>query len=164
MAHIKDYSDQRIGNFQILRATKERSCRRVVWMARCLRCGQPTKITIPCARRQKSCGCWRKERLRKHGDQSGGKIAPTLMSYKAMVARCKATEGAYANIKVCRRWLEGEDGLSGYECFKQDLGPRPPNTTLSRLHDMGNYELGNVVWGSLEDQQLEKKLKRKFFK
>jgi hypothetical protein len=56
-------------------------------------------------------------------------------------------------ITVCDRWRFGEDGLSGYECFFQDIGPKPtPQHSLDRINNDGNYTPGNVRWADAKTQ------------
>jgi len=50
--------------------------------------------------------------------------------------------------------------LSGWQEFKnfvEDLGTRPEGTTLGRILDMGNYELGNAYWQTRHEQALARK-------
>jgi hypothetical protein len=57
-----------------------------------------------------------------------------------------------AGITVCDRWL----GEHGFEHFLSDMGERPsPKHSLSRYLDSGNYEPGNVEWGTKADQTAE---------
>ena len=50
-------------------------------------------------------------------------------------------------IKVCERWL------NSFENFLADLGPRPtPQHSIERLDNDGNYEPGNCVWATKQEQ------------
>ena len=56
-----------------------------------------------------------------------------------MIQRChNENDAGYRNyggrgITVCDRWRYGENGLTGFECFLADLGPRPsPRHQLDR--------------------------------
>lgn len=61
-------------------------------------------------------------------------------------------------IKVCDVWLNGEDGLSGFECFIRDVGPRPfDDATLDRIDGNLGYFKENVRWVSYQDQERNKK-------
>jgi hypothetical protein len=60
-------------------------------------------------------------------------------------------------VTVCRRWA----GKDGYKNFLLDMGKRPSNKhSLSRLGDTGNYTPRNVVWGTREHQEEQKRVKR----
>lgn len=56
-------------------------------------------------------------------------------------------------IGVCLRWERGADGKTGFECFYDDLGPRPtPAHSIDRINNNGNYEPGNVRWATSVQQ------------
>jgi hypothetical protein len=47
------------------------------------------------------------------------------------------------DIAICARWLLGENGKSGVECFLSDMGTRPAGLTLQRISAAGRS------WGRL---------------
>lgn len=57
-------------------------------------------------------------------------------------------------IAVCDRWIHGEDGISGFECFVVDVGRRPSKgCSLDRYPDNdGDYRPGNVRWATAKQQ------------
>jgi hypothetical protein len=58
-----------------------------------------------------------------------------------------------SGITICDRWRYGENGLSGFECFLADMGPKPhPKLTIERRGNHGNYEPSNCYWGTREEQ------------
>lgn len=62
-------------------------------------------------------------------------------------------------ITICDRWLHGEDGMSGLECFIADMGQKPsPDHTVDRYPDNdGNYEPSNCRWATMAEQNLNKR-------
>lgn len=112
-----------------------------------------------------SCGCSK----RTHGHSLKGKRSPTMRSYEAMVARClhpsnPSHEHYLARgIGVCDRWLAGEDGKTGFECFLSDVGERPSlSLTLERKDNDLGYFPGNVRWASRLDQARNRTTTRLF--
>ena len=50
------------------------------------------------------------------------------------------------------RWLNGEDGLSGYECFLADMGPKPEGMSIDRIDNTKGYSPDNCKWSTAEEQ------------
>jgi hypothetical protein len=57
-------------------------------------------------------------------------------------------------VTVCNSWLNGEDGKTGFECFLEDMGPRPgKDFSIDRYPDhTGNYEPSNCRWTTAREQ------------
>ena len=56
-------------------------------------------------------------------------------------------------ITVCQRWLVGEGGMTGVECFVLDMGKKPsPKHSVDRIDNDGNYEPANCRWATARDQ------------
>lgn len=133
------------------------------WMCRC-DCGSETVVALGKLRLGKtvSCGCAKADANRtrnlQHGGFSGEKATPEYSSWQAMKARClresHEARDRYAGrgIVVCDRWLHGEDGKHPFQCFLEDMGPRPAGTTLDRVNNDGGYEPSNCRWATPKEQ------------
>jgi hypothetical protein len=118
-------------------------------------CGEVTYVRLNDLRRgqTRSCGCLAREHTRGIGlarRVHGGWGTPEYVSYRSMLARCydpaHPSNWRYAalGIKVCGEWL----GPEGFRRFRQDMGPRPQDTTLERVDNSGIYHSHNCVWAS----------------
>jgi len=87
---------------------------------------------------------------------------PLYLTWIGIVYRCTSPVSvAYADyggrgIKVCDRWLHS------FEAFVNDVGERPPGTTLHRKDNNGDYEPGNCKWATHAEQHARgaKRLRR----
>lgn len=56
-------------------------------------------------------------------------------------------------VTVCDRWANGENGLTGFECFVQDMGDRPDKTySIDRIDVTKGYEPANCRWATAKQQ------------
>lgn len=103
-----------------------------------------------------SCGCFHKERVTTHGK----KKTPEWAAWQRMRQRCYSKnfpgyEKYYGGrgIRVCDRWLNGENGMGPFECFFADMGLRPSaKHSLDRIKTEGNYDPTNCQWSTAKQQ------------
>ena len=165
MGTFIDLTGRRFGRLLLTGRGANRG-RRVTWNFVC-DCGVTgnTVASYVTTGRQVSCGCYHKEVVASlgratatHGATRGGVQTPTYSSWSAMRERVLCdTHHAYARyggkgIEICDRWLEGEDGLTGYECFLVDMGERPQGHSIDRIDTHGHYEPGNCRWTTADIQ------------
>lgn len=96
----------------------------------------------------------------KHGCAKRGVTRDYLYRrWQHMIQRCHnpndldypryGAKGTY----VCDRWRFGEDGVSGYTLFMEDIGKYARRElTLDRIDNSKGYEPGNVRWATAKQQ------------
>jgi hypothetical protein len=107
----------------------------------------------------KSCGCLNREMTVARNYRHGLSHTPEYEVWRSMLKRCLNPRAAgfdnYGGrgILVCSRWIDGEDGKSGLECFVADIGKRPtPQHSIHRIDNDGNYEPANCTWATRSQQ------------
>ncbi len=61
-------------------------------------------------------------------------------------------------ITVCDRWRFGENGVSGFVCWLQDMGPLPfPQASIDREDGTKGYSPDNCRWATLITQANNRK-------
>lgn len=125
-----------------------------VWKAICNRCGGSIEVSPTYVKNgnTKSCGCLNKRKRNNWQLTTHGKSqTKAYKTWAAMKQRCLNVNHTYYHnyggrgIKVCKRWLT-------FENFFADMGDRPPNLTLDRINNEGNYCKSNCRWASHEVQ------------
>jgi len=138
--------------------------KRTLAMCQC-QCGTKKKLILSQVKRGdvKSCGCLMRESSaasgranRRHGQATPNKRGRTYRSWESMKSRClNPNSQSYKNyggrgITVCLQWVES------FDRFLADMGERPPNTSLDRIDNDGNYEPANCRWGTPRTQSRNK--------
>jgi hypothetical protein len=177
----RDLAGLRFGRLTAMTAVSKRKGGHIAWRCICT-CGKGTIVSSSALLNgtTKSCGCLAREIVAvrgrayvgeksptyKHGYTSGGIKAREYAIWDAMIYRCTNPTctnyfrygGSNPPVKVCDRWLGAPMGFLN---FISDMGRRPSaKHSLSRYLDSGNYEPGNVEWGTVADQRAEAKGKR----
>ena len=89
-----------------------------------------------------------------HGHTVGGR-SPTYVTWKGMMNRAHNNcrhhhKSVYEGVQVCTRWTT-------FENFLEDMGERPPGTSLDRIDGRGDYTLDNCRWADRPTQNRNKK-------
>lgn len=137
------------------------------WVCQC-ECGKETTVLGWALRkgRTKSCGCLADEmRLFSQRKADEERRDYTRKSWTAMIGRC--TNPKYPSyvrygakgITVCDRWRYGENGMTGWLCFFEDMGPKPTGYSIDRIDNQQGYFPDNCRWAS-KQQQMENRAKK----
>jgi hypothetical protein len=137
-------------------APAEKRNGQAAWLCRC-DCGVERDVRTSNLKKgnSTSCGCVSREKLvgrnRTHGGSSSREYKIwTEIIQRATNPRCKD----YPNyggrgLQIADRYRFGEDGRSGFECFLEDVGPRPsPKHEIDRENNNLGYVIGNLRWVS----------------
>ena len=164
MSKFIDLTGKRFGRLIVIRRINNDKCDNLRWLCRC-DCGQTIIALGGNLRKEqtKSCGCLQKElsafRSTKHGHRKNRKTSQIYTSWKSMNQRCfDFNNPAYSSyggrgITVCRRWKK-------FENFLEDMGKRPPGTSLDRINNNRNYYKSNCRWATPKQQGRNKRNNR----
>lgn len=152
---FNDLTGRRFGRWTVLNVSLRPKIGSTQWRCQC-DCGKVKKSVLynglVCGR-SKSCGCLRKELLKKPRDECHSQRNPLYAIWQGMKTRCYnikhpsyKTYGA-RGIKICPEWL------ASYETFARDMGKRPSrHYSIERKDNDGDYTPQNCIWATRTDQ------------
>ena len=120
------------------------------------RCGNVSNVSSSALihGKSKSCGCLNSElaalRATKHNLSGTLAYGSWLNMHKRTKATSRSSNNYYSRgIIVCKEW-------ANFNNFYKDMGERPPNTTLDRINNDGNYCKENCRWATNLEQARNK--------
>lgn len=154
MKRTIDMTGQRFGTWVVLEHAGFSSgmARIAKWKCRC-DCGNEGEVYGTALRSGKSLGCTKcaAKKISKSRTKHGDTGSPTWISWRSMKNRCNCrTSPDYdlyggRGIFVCERWNE-------FENFLEDMGERPPGTSLDRIDSDDGYYQENCRWSTPMEQ------------
>lgn len=151
-----DLTGKRFGTL-IVQSFVERRGSQAMWLCLC-DCGREAIKSLGNLRsgHTKSCGCLRSIVTTMKKTTHGMHGTPAYKSWQAMLLRCtnpknhKFKDYGARGIKVCPEWIS-------FEQFFKDMGDRPPETTLGRIDNDGDYTPANCEWQGHKTQARNKR-------
>ena len=140
---------ERFNNLILLRlAEKVNGMQQGVFLCEC---GNEHTCNITSVRRgtTKSCGCGNSggRPLEKHGAEG----SPAYVSWVAMKQRCNNVNNDHYH-NYGGRGITYDSNWESFIRFFEDMGERPPGTSLNRRDNDGNYCKENCMWSTTSEQ------------
>ncbi len=146
----------KFGRLVVVRRVYPNHRDQIAWLCKCS-CGKYIRSTSYFLRAGivKSCGCFRRDFPRLTKRTHGMTNTPTYGSWSKAKSRIfnksdpKYSEYGGRGLKFSKRWLK-------FEVFLQDMGVRPPNTSIDRINNNRGYFPDNCRWASIDQQSSNK--------
>lgn len=162
MGKLIDMTGQKFGRLLVLEQLPAVK-RRAMWLCRC-DCGKEVPVRAVSLRRGKtrSCGCLRRDEMRRKATTIDGKCGEKLhgvwnmMKQRCLNRNCKDFKYyGLRGIRVCDEWIK--DYLT-FRAWALSNGYEE-GLTIDRIDPDGNYEPSNCRWITIQAQQKNRRPK-----
>jgi len=159
MGKIIDLTGKRYGRWTVIEERGRSKNGNVLWKCIC-DCGNIVEVLSVSLRNNlsKSCGCLKKELMRKRFKKHGCSYRAEYNVWGDMIQRCTNKKCfVYKHyggrgIRVCQEWRKS------FKVFFNDMGPRPRGTSIERINNELGYFPGNCIWANKTIQVRNRRL------